>query len=90
MGFATPYKTLAGYSFDYDCNGKEEEQETVPKVSTCGVPPGCAMRSGYQPDPSPPKGITNPYCGSTNYVNCLPAGTTCSEQRSSDPAIRCH
>lgn len=65
--------TGAGLSFDYNCNGIEEERPGTPHLTACtedctgeGFGPVLPVRSG--------PGV-NPYCGSTTYYRCAREGT---------------
>jgi hypothetical protein len=79
-------------SFDYDCDGREDECGTFPKAAaSCGVvgPLNCAG-GGYLPNASRAgKTDLNPYCGSTAYRNCQSVGLPCVAQEATKPPVTC-
>ena len=72
-GFTKPGSTVV--SFDYDCNGVEQEQPGTGHFSTCTVK-YCAGE-GLGPAMSGRGGAgVNDYCGSARYYRCAPSGTS--------------
>jgi hypothetical protein len=81
-------------SFDYDCDGHEDECGDVAKADAegCGIkgPLSCAG-SGYLPNPDRAAGADqNAYCGTTSYRNCVSVGIPCVAQTVTKPAVECH
>jgi hypothetical protein len=81
--FAVPYARPngGGDSFDYNCDGKEEEcrqsQKATGPTCTLGAGAVCAG-SGYLPNtnrPIPSGSSLNPYCGSSRWRQCTLAGS---------------
>jgi hypothetical protein len=91
--FDTPYNVSGGgSSYDYDCNGTEEEAPGVVHFDQCGPAPTCAGSGGYRPRVDPTSTPGNAFCGSTNIVNCATSasgGTTCDESPVSGAAVTC-
>jgi len=81
--FFTGHTNAAGkLSYDYDCNGKEENE---PKnVGNCGA--ACKIGDYTQTSRSNPPAVANFYCGSTQTIsNC---STSCSTSSASSMGCR--
>lgn len=94
--FSTGYaKATGGSSYDYDCNGLEDEGFGFAHFAGCGQAPACGG-SGYVVDPA-----TQAFCGSTKIINCSASAsgsgsasasmsTICIQTLLSSSPIRCH
>lgn len=77
--FGTGYPPASGgeLSFDYDCSGSEEEENTFAGAGHFeGCNSMCKGASGYAPAPFRGAG-TNPYCGSQTLSSCSSTSGTC-------------
>jgi hypothetical protein len=84
--FPTAYaKATGGFSYDYDCSGREEEQPGFVHFTQCAPPPGCGG-GGYTPAAAQP-GVADPYCGSTSTASC---SATMSASATGTPAPSCY
>ena len=87
--FPSAYSTFGKDSFDYDCSGTEEPEDTTPGIApNCAALPvlGCTG-SGFAPTGRRESG-SNPICGSAELVHC--AGLLgCAATSSESPPKRC-
>jgi hypothetical protein len=87
--FSSAYSRSGKDSFDYDCSGVEEPEESTPgSAPNCAALPllGCAG-AGFAPTGRRESG-TNPICGSAELVQCTGL-LACEATSSPAPAKRC-
>lgn len=88
--FGTAYTNAAGaQSFDYDCNGVENEGASPPPHWLgCGV---TCNSTGFTPGASRPGAGVDLYCGSTAFHVCYIAGPAgCQQQSPTAGPVQCH
>lgn len=80
-------------SFDFDCDGQETpcDAPTIANAAGCGpVGPLSCAGAGYLP--SSQRAVTadqNPYCGSTEWRNCVSVGLPCVAQEVIKSPVTC-
>jgi hypothetical protein len=88
--FDSAYARTGGDSFDYDCNGSEQpdpaQEGPAPNCAGFGVSDcaGSGFESSGRSGPS-----TDPICGSTRLVACVPTLVLCSARTSTTQPKRC-
>jgi hypothetical protein len=92
--FTAPYPAPSGPSFDYDCSGGEEADESnsefVPAPADCEERTTCGLEIGYRIPSDPRTGAgVNPLCGTRDVVVCTGASPGCSLLQIGGTPFRC-